>query len=382
LLVLGLLGLSGPLAAHPILYDDWAVNVLSNRLEARFSTSLHEVAVGQRLDTNSLAAMTLPAWLGAASNHANYISTNLAARVDGVPYRWKVMDFQVQSDSASAGTTMDDLDSSRALIYLASEPFDSLPKEIALSHSILRGYSYAPGIAWSVLVHASIQSWQGPLLGKSVILRDQTWTVSTIVSPTAKLAIPVWREVRTYVTAGLFHVWEGWDHLLFLLGMVLAVRTVRELSLLILIFTAAHSLTITLSTYGLVRLSSAIVEPGIAASIVVVAILNLWSLHRPQRTLRYWAAGTFGLLHGMGFASGLLGAAGGIAGRTLAIAIASFCVGVELAHAAVGIPAFVIFRRAAGAGKSEPPRHWVRWGSVIVALGGLGMLIQAVREYW
>ena len=380
--LLGWFALGGSLAAHPIFYDNWTVNIRSNRVETLYSTTLHEVAVAQRIDTNKVANVGFAVWLSAVSNHANYVSSHLYTSVNGEAATWRVTDFQIRADSAANDGKADDLETTRALIYLESAVSTNQFDHAILSHSMMDGFSYSPGIPWSVVAQASVRAPNGVLLGESALLRGQKWRLDAPEPSETGAGPSVTARSGSFVVAGLFHVWEGWDHLLFLLGLVLAVKTMRELSYLILIFTGAHSLTITLAAYGLVHVSPAIVEPGISASIVAVAVLNLLSLRRRVAGNRYFAAGGFGLLHGLGFASGLTASTGGASGFDLALKVAGFCLGVELAHAAVGLPAFLVLRKVGSSPDGGAPKALVRWGSWGVAAGGTIMLIQAAREYW
>jgi hypothetical protein len=143
--------------------------------------------------------------------------------------------------------------------------------------------------------------------------------------------------LRSYVPLGFEHILTGWDHLLFVLGLLLLTRRAREESptrrLLgtITSFTLGHSVTLALAATGALRLRAAPVEAVIALSIVLLA----WEVSRPEdapRTLterRPWAIALgFGLLHGLGFAGAL--AEVGVPDVERTAALAGFNVGVEL----------------------------------------------------
>src|SRR5438094_3776756 len=96
---------------------------------------------------------------------------------------------------------------------------------------------------------------------------------------------------------------KGLDHMLFVLGIFLLSRRLRQVLAQVSAFTIAHSVTLALSIYGLVSVSPNIVEPLIAASIAYVAIENIFmSELKPWRLALVFG---FGLLHGMGFAGAL-----------------------------------------------------------------------------
>jgi hydrogenase/urease accessory protein HupE len=137
--------------------------------------------------------------------------------------------------------------------------------------------------------------------------------------------------VRTYTVLGVEHILTGFDHLLFVLALVLLVDGRRRLLLTITAFTVAHSLTLAGATLGLVHVPGPPVEASIALSIVFVAA-EIVHVHRgqPSVTKRYpWVvAFTFGLLHGFGFAGAL--AQIGLPPTSIPIALLFFNVGVEL----------------------------------------------------
>ena len=130
---------------------------------------------------------------------------------------------------------------------------------------------------------------------------------------------------------GIEHILSGFDHLLFVLALVLLVHGKRRLLLTVTAFTAAHSLTLAGATLGWVRLPGPPVEASIALSIVFVASEIVHARQgRPGMTARYpWVvAFSFGLLHGFGFAGAL--AEVGLPQSSIPIALLFFNVGVEL----------------------------------------------------
>ncbi|HEX8912211.1 MAG TPA: HupE/UreJ family protein [Humisphaera sp.] len=108
-------------------------------------------------------------------------------------------------------------------------------------------------------------------------------------------------EVRiNFFTDGVRHILGGYDHLLFVAALLLACRTFREATTIITFFTVAHSVTLGLSAMNLVRIDGRLIEVGIAATIVFVAVENL--VRRPPLAWRCGLTTFFGLIHGLGFA--------------------------------------------------------------------------------
>ena len=158
-------------------------------------------------------------------------------------------------------------------------------------------------------------------------------------------------QFLTYVREGVWHIWIGFDHILFLLSLLLpAVGTwqkqpagqvrwqpvqrlrdaVWDVLRIVTAFTVAHSITLSLATLGLVSLPSRLVESVIAASVVLAALNNVWPLFQGRR----WSvAFAFGLIHGFGFASVLADL--GLPQDALALALVGFNVGVELGQLAI-----------------------------------------------
>lgn len=144
-----------------------------------------------------------------------------------------------------------------------------------------------------------------------------------------------------YLTEGIWHIWIGYDHIVFLISLLLPVAWVRtgsnnaienpfkpviiETFKVVSAFTVAHSLTLALTVFGLIHLPAVWVEAAIAASVVFAALNNvfLWI----QKRL-WFLAGLFGLIHGMGFASVLSEL--GLSPATRAWALVAFNLGVEI----------------------------------------------------
>lgn len=130
-----------------------------------------------------------------------------------------------------------------------------------------------------------------------------------------------------FVGVGMEHILLGYDHLLFLLTILIGAAGWRRWIAIVTAFTVAHSITLTLGALGLVRVAAAIVEPGIALSIAGVAALNLFGPAAAPRA-RIGIVFACGLLHGLGFAGVLTGMGLGAANRVATLA--GFNLGVEL----------------------------------------------------
>ena len=172
-----------------------------------------------------------------------------------------------------------------------------------------------------------------------------------------------------YVALGFTHILpKGLDHVLFVLGIFLLGRGLRDVLLQVTAFTVAHSLTLAASTLGTIAVPAAVVEPLIAVSIAYVAFENIWFAHRPAR--RTAVVFAFGLLHGLGFAGVLTEL--GLPASAFATALVSFNLGVEAGQLAVlGLAFALIGWRFSG-------RPWYRVRVVIPA----SVALATAGIYW
>jgi hydrogenase/urease accessory protein HupE len=145
--------------------------------------------------------------------------------------------------------------------------------------------------------------------------------------------------LQTYGALGFTHIVTGYDHLLFVLGLVILIGTGRPLLWTVTAFTIGHSLTLGLAALGLVRLPQQPIEAAIAFSIYVLALEIARRSNARRSLLQSWPwlmAGGFGLLHGLGFAGAL--SAIGLPQGEIPLALFAFNVGIELGQLAfVGV---------------------------------------------
>jgi len=197
---------------------------------------------------------------------------------------------------------------------------------------------------------------------------------------------PWYRQATDYLVEGVAHVVPlGWDHTLFIAALALALPRLRSVVLQATVFTLAHSVTLTLAVFGIIASSSALIEFGIAVSVAVMGFANIVALLRQRSiTLSFWRLCViflFGLLHGMGFAS-VFGDADLSAGN-LALALASFNIGVEIGQIIVLLMVLIAIR-VAGSRASGRTSRWSLaeglrlTGSILIGVFGLFWAIQRV----
>jgi hypothetical protein len=179
--------------------------------------------------------------------------------------------------------------------------------------------------------------------------QETTAAIFSQESPTHQFTIgetSMWHQAQQYVHEGIWHIWLGYDHVLFLLALLLPAVLRRaegrweptpdflsafwDVLAIVTAFTIAHSITLGLAATGLIALPSRLVESAIAASVVFAGISNLY----PVLVQRRWlVAFLFGLIHGFGFATVLRDL--GLPRGSLALSLVSFNLGVEVGQLAI-----------------------------------------------
>jgi hypothetical protein len=195
-----------------------------------------------------------------------------------------------------------------------------------------------------------------------------------------------WTTFCEFVYQGMVHIWIGLDHILFLLSLLLscvlirrsnkwvAQTSVRRIIInttwIVTAFTLAHSITLSATALGLLHFSSRWIEVGIAISVLLVALNNIFPV-----VLRVgWLTFVFGLLHGMGFA-GVLGELGLPADQQL-LTVLAFNLGVEIGQMTIVLlllPLFIFIRT-----QLWYARYALTGASVVIAL----VALQWVVERW
>lgn len=222
-----------------------------------------------------------------------------------------------------------------------------------------------------------------------------------------------WGEFKSFLVDGIWHIWTGTDHILFLLSLLLPAVLLRkridqdrhgmrggaalgnssgkalmlhpsryqwvavgtfwpafvEVIKIVSAFSLSHSITLTLAVLGFVHIPSRLVESGIALSVMVAALNNVYPLvHK-----RVWlVAFAFGFVHGLGFASALSGL--DLPAGAMAASLGGFSVGVEIGQEAIvlALLPLIFFAR-----KTKFYQNIVvRWGSLLIVLVAGGWFVQ------
>lgn len=321
----------------------------------QFDLPLRDLDVAIGLDRDADAAITWGELRAARPALEAYVLARLSISADGRPCRVQPHDllFNARNDGAyaslqagvscSATRTQQFVVTSRVL-----QDADSLHKTVVT----LKTVTGAPS---------------GVLAGDRPVVQLE------------RHAVTPWHEILTFVQEGVWHIWQGYDHLLFVFTLLLPavlvrcegrwvpisdVRScVRRVAWTITAFTVAHSLTLALATTGLLQLPGRLVEAAIAASVVVVALNNVWPLLTRDRSALPFV---FGLVHGCGLASTLSDLE--LPRTSLLLALGGFNMGVELGQMALVLLVLPLLLYL---------RHWrlypvatLRLGSLLIAVAG------------
>ena len=191
-----------------------------------------------------------------------------------------------------------------------------------------------------------------------------------------------WHQFLDFLKNGVWHIWIGFDHILFLLALLLPAVLVRKekewqavsgfssvfwnVFKIVTAFTIAHSITLSLAALSIIQLPSRFVESAIAASVVLAALNNIFPILKEGRWI---VAFIFGLVHGFGFANVLMDF--GLPKNTLLIALVSFNIGVEIGQlviVSIFLPTAFRLRE-----------HWI-YQKIILFIGSV--LITLIASIW
>jgi hypothetical protein len=311
----------------------------------RWDIALRDLDFAIGLDADGDGNIT---WGEVRTRHAAiaaYAAARLTLAADGAPCTVSVGEQQVDEHTDGAYTVM-------PLSFQCARPATTggaTPKNLS---SLTLGYT----------LFADVDPQHRGLLN----LGSGGATRTAIFSPQAALQTFELREtsrltqLADYLREGIWHIWVGFDHILFLLSLLLpavGLWTARrwapverfgqafwDVLKIVSAFTVAHSITLSLATLGVLTPPSRLVESSIAASVVLAALNNVFPVFHGRR---WMVAFFFGLIHGFGFASVLVDL--GLPQGALALALLGFNLGVEvgqLAIVAAFLPVAFMLRRS------------------------------------
>jgi hydrogenase/urease accessory protein HupE len=348
-------------AAHPVAQGALEVVVFPERVSVTARVSMEEVLVGAAHGGQKNASA-----LDMVRRHGAYLLAHFRVAANGRQLDGRVVKVPAQADG-------------RPVYELEYELAEVMPAQVTLEQDVLREFEFAPGNPWEASYVVRIQRHDGPAVEGLLLSSGRLLLVDL---QRMRSGVDKARLVGEYVHHGIMHILSGYDHLLFIAALALAVATFWDLVKVISAFTLAHSITLTLSILNIIRLPENIVEPMIAASIVFVALQNVIVPEQSRGAGRLMVAFVFGLFHGLGFAGGLLSAMEGMGGLAVSLAIVAFSVGVEIGHQTVVLPIFFSLKMMRARMPQQSalfPEYVLRCGSAGICAAGLFYLIAALH---
>jgi HupE / UreJ protein len=153
----------------------------------------------------------------------------------------------------------------------------------------------------------------------------------------ALIDAPILQQISSFIRLGVEHIWTGYDHILFLISLLMLGGELGYLLKVVTAFSLSHSVTLFLAALNIVSVPSRWVEIAIALSIAYIASENLW---KKEAKARWQLAFGFGLIHGLGFSSALQEL--DLPRTNLVTSLASFSVGIELGQFAIVLVVYAL----------------------------------------
>jgi hypothetical protein len=293
----------------------------AHRMHGQWDIALRDLDYAIGIDGNHDGAIT---WGEVQARHQaieDYALPRLVVKGDGIT-----------CDLQATGQAIDDhTDGAYAVILFDAVCDKNIPSRLTVVYTLM--YDIDPYHRGIVTIRSG-ERVAGAALGPS--------------HPEASLDLRTpdrWSEFTSFLVDGIWHIWTGTDHILFLLSLLLPAVVVStrpwvpvsrfwpaclEVIKIVTAFSVSHSITLSLAVLGFVHVPSRLVESGIALSVMVAALNNV----APMVEKRIWLiAFAFGLIHGLGFASALTGLQ--LPAGAMAASLGGFSVGVEIGQEAM-----------------------------------------------
>jgi hypothetical protein len=315
LLALLLVALAGPALAHKPSDSYLALFADGQSLHGQWDIALRDLEYAIGLDADGDGAITWGELKARQAQVDAYALARLALRADGRACRLRPTEHLVDDHSDGAYAVLRFAADCEVAAYKAIEVEYSLFFDLDPTHRGLLRVQHGGDTTTAVL---------GPDRPKLELRAEGR---------------PRWRQFLDYAGEGVWHIWIGFDHILFLLSLLLPAvfvwrsrwdpaerfsTTFWDVFKVATAFTVAHSITLSLAALSVIQLPSRLVESAIALSVVLAALNNVWPVVHGGRWL---VAFGFGLVHGFGFASVLTDL--GLPQGTLLLALVGFNLGVE-----------------------------------------------------
>jgi hypothetical protein len=297
----------------------------TNQFVGQWDVPLKDLQTVVPLDADNDGFVTWDELNARYTNATTYIFAHLKISVDGRPVTCRILNNEPAVEDFTDGTYVE--------IPFAIEKISD-PKTIELNYQLFFDVNS---------LHRGLLRLQYGDKTESAVFSPDKTTQSFVIG----VSDPG-RQFLAFLREGIFHIWTGYDHILFLLALLLpsvlhrdggkwqSVPALRpaffNVLKIVTAFTVAHSLTLSLAALQVVRLPSRLTESAIAFSVMLAAANNLWPVVRERGWI---VAFFFGLVHGFGFANALADL--GLVHSALALTLVGFNLGVEIGQLAIVI---------------------------------------------
>ncbi len=183
----------------------------------------------------------------------------------------------------------------------------------------------------------------------------------------ALIDAPILQQISSFIQLGVEHIWTGYDHILFLISLLMLGGELGYLLKVVTAFSLSHSVTLFLAALNIISVSSRWVEIAIALSIAYIASENLW---QKEPKARWQLAFAFGLIHGLGFSSALQEL--DLPRTNLVTSLASFSVGIEVGQFAIVLAVYFALSHL----------RKFTWDLTIRRLISVGIIVMSAIWFW
>jgi hydrogenase/urease accessory protein HupE len=335
--------------AHPPGLSSADLTVTPDGVKAKITFAVQDIEAFVPMDSDGDAEVTVLERETAKPNIATYVATELKIKIDGVEVAALALNTVTFDDQNNAAVELSFVGTPAKSISLESKFLSKLPTD----HK----------------QYVTVKDSGGHELGKK-LLTQKSNTLEVNLKSSSALATEnhTTSTFIDFLKLGIEHILTGYDHLLFLFSLLVVTRSFWPAIKIITFFTIAHSITLALAGMNIVDISSSIVEPLIAATIVYVGLENIVRKDKVTTKQRCILTFFFGLIHGFGFA-GVLREMGISSIETgILVPLFSFNLGVELGQitvAAIVLPLVWWLHR-----QEKISKYLVPVGSVLTCLAG------------
>lgn len=360
--------------AHKLGESYLFLNIYNHRIEGRVEITLTDLGNVIALDKNSDGKISQEELDSGIDAVKSYVSERISLGTNQSPYPIRYTTHRIMKTSFGK----------YAMLDFIVDDLQEMPSMLDVDYALL--FDIDPKHRGLLVIE------NNPIAG----IADNEKVVSLIFSPKhqrQKLDLTSSSRVHgflAFIGQGIWHIWIGIDHILFLIALILPAVLIREDNIwkavpnfrpsfikvvkIVSLFTVAHSITLSLAALGIVQLPSRLIESVIAASVVLVGLNNIYPIFADRGWVIIFG---FGLFHGFGFANVLSHL--GLQQSSLIVSLLGFNLGVEIGQTAIisiVFPTFYALRLL----KNFYSNVLLRFGSAAVALIALLWFIERAFE--